>query len=393
MYLYSQRLPWQFSTNSLSRLVQEKKRAGFSIIDLTISNPTEVLSDYPHAAIGRAYAGIEDFKYRPDARGQDSARAAIAEYYRSRGSAISPEQILLTASTSEAYALLFKLFCNPEDEVLAPAPSYPLFEFLAGLESVRTVPYRLQYDGAWFIDFNHLKQRISERTRAIVVVNPNNPTGSFLKEWEVEKLIALAREHELPIVSDEVFMEYGFGNAGERVPTLVERDTVLSFSLNGLSKTAGMPQMKLGWIAINGPAKDREIAHDRLELLLDTYLSVAGPVQAALPELLDIGMKIQREIAERATQNLDTLRQILSHSPAQPLHTEGGWSAIVQLPNTFSGEVWATRILNEQNVIVQPGYFFDFASEAYVVLSLIAPAEDFAEGIRRLRDEVLTYTL
>lgn len=388
MYSYSQRLSWSFSTNSLSKLVQERRAAGSALIDLTISNPTEVLLDYPHAAIGRAYARLADYSYRPHPSGLENCRIAIAEYYKSRGIRISPSQLLLTASTSEAYAFLFKLFCNPEDEILTPLPSYPLFEYLAALESVRIVPYRLLYDGAWFIDFANLHERISDRTRAIVMVNPNNPTGSFLSEPDAQKLIELAHARNLPVISDEVFMDYSFAPAANRFKTMIGHDSVLSFSLNGLSKAAGMPQMKLGWIAINGPEEAREIARARLELLLDTYLSVNSPVQSAASELLNIGMEIQRRIADRTRQNLETLQRILKNSRAHPLHTEGGWSAIIQLPNTKSEEAWTTQLVSGPGVIVQPGYFFDMAAEPYVVVSLITPAEDFTEGIRRLQEIV-----
>ena len=295
---------------------------------------------------------------------------------------------MLTASSSEAYALLFKLFCDPEDEVLVPAPSYPLFDFLACLESIRIVPYRLHYDGIWCIDFSSLRERTSSRTRAIVIVNPNNPTGSFLKESEKNELFELARKRDLPIISDEVFRDYSRGSTGERVTTLINSDTVSSFSLNGLSKAAGMPQMKLGWIVVNGPVAEREIARARLEILLDTYLSVSTPVQSALPELLSIGRHIQRRIAERTKRNLAGLAELLKDSPAHCLHTEGGWSAIIRLPQTATEDVWVARLLEEQAVIVQPGYFYDMDSEPFVVVSLITPPEAFDLGIRRLRSAI-----
>ena len=385
MQAYSQRLSWNLSPNWLSLLIQEKRNAGVPVLDLTLSNPTQAFAEYPHEEIRRAYANITEFTYRPDPLGLKEARCAIARVYTEQGVPISPDQLVLTASSSEAYALLFKLFCDPEDEVLVPAPSYPLFDFLARLESIRIVPYRLQYDGIWCIDLASLRERISSRTRAVVIVNPNNPTGSFLKESEKNELFELARRHDLPIISDEVFRDYSLGSTGSQVTTLINSDMVLSFSLNGLSKTAGMPQMKLGWIAINGPAAERELARARLEILLDTYLSVSTPVQSALPELLRIGSRIQHRIAERTKRNLAGLAELLKDSPAHCLHTEGGWSAIVRLPHTAAEEVWVARLLEEQAMIVQPGYFFDMDSEPYVVMSLITPPELFDEGIRRLR--------
>jgi hypothetical protein len=366
-------------------LIEEKRDANVTLIDLTLSNPTQALADYPHAAISRAYANIKDFTYRPDPFGQQESRLAVARYYERRGISILPAEILVTASTSEAYALLFKLFCNAGDEILAPLPSYPLFEYLAGLESARIVPYRLVYDGSWYIDFADLRQQISPRTRAIVVVNPNNPTGSFLKKSEADALLDVARQYGLPIVSDEVFMDYSFGDGSDRVTTLIGCDSVLTFSLNGLSKAAGMPQMKLAWIALHGPERDRETARRRLELMFDTYLSVGTPVQWALPELLEIGEGIQEQVRLRTGQNLKALKLLLENSPNCCLHCEGGWSAIIQLPKRLSEQEWVTRLLQEQNVIVQPGYFFDMASEAYVVVSLITPGNEFSEGIRRLR--------
>ncbi|MGI8959370.1 MAG: pyridoxal phosphate-dependent aminotransferase [Bryobacteraceae bacterium] len=360
------------------------RKAGVPLIDLTVSNPVEVFGDYPHSEIGRAYGNVKDFVYRPNPFGSRESRLAVARYYKRRNLAISPDQILLTASTSEAYSLLFKLFCNAGDEILAPLPSYPLFEYLAALESVRFVPYSLAYDGSWYIDFDHLRQQISPRTRAVVVVNPNNPTGSFLKKFEAETLFDVAEERGLPIISDEVFMDYPIGSGADSFRTFIGQDSVLSFSLNGLSKAAGMPQMKLAWIALNGPERDRETARERLELLLDTYLSVGTPVQSALAELLDIGESIQEQIRFRTAQNMKSLQVLVEGSPLGCLHIEGGWSAILQLPTKLLEEELIARLLEEQNVIVQPGYFFDMASENYLVVSLITPPDEFVEGIRRV---------
>ena len=388
LYSFSERLPWSFVSNSFTRQINEKRKTGATILDLTISNPTVALPDYPHSAIADAYANIDDFAYSPLPCGLEEARLAIAGYYLSRNREVFPSQVLVTASTSEAYSLLFKLFCNPENEILAPVPSYPLFEYLAALESVRTVPYRLSYDGSWFIDFLSLREHISDRTRAIIVVNPNNPTGSFLKTFEIQELLGIAQQHNLPIISDEVFMDYAFGNPADPVTTLIGHDSVLSFSLNGLSKLACMPQMKLGWIVINGPTEERELARQRLELILDTYLSVSTPVQRALPRLLSIGAEMRRQMEGRIAENFNALHRILRNSPAHPLHAEGGWSAIIQLPKTLSEETWIARILTEQDVLVQPGYFFDLIQEPCIVVSLITPPKDFVQGIARVRELV-----
>jgi alanine-synthesizing transaminase len=388
LYGYSRRLNWTRSPNSFSRLVEEQRRAGAHLLDLTSANPTEVFDIYPHAEIQQAYARVDDFAYRPDPFGGERARQAIADWYGRRDIQVSSEQLALTASTSEAYALLFKLLCNPGDEVLVPAPSYPLFEYLARLESVEIVPYRLLYDGTWFVDFASMRAAISERTRAVVIVNPNNPTGSFLKSHETAELLTIAQEHNLPIVADEVFMDYPFAAFRDSARTLIGFNSVLSFSLGGLSKSAGMPQMKLAWIAVNGGPEVRADVRRRLELLLDTYLSVATPVQNALGELLTIGSGIARQIATRIERNRAALQEILKDSPVHVLHAEGGWSAILQLPNVRREEAWVGELIIGQRVLVQPGYFFDMASEPYAVASLLTPESVFDEGIQRIRTAI-----
>jgi alanine-synthesizing transaminase len=381
LYHYSQRLSWSFSPNPITRHLLERRNRDKPIVDLTNSNPSEVFDNYPHAEIADAFSRIDSFRYEPEPLGAGPARLAVSRYYASRAIDISPEWTVLTASTSEAYAILFKLFCNPADQILVPSPSYPLFEFLAQLESVCVENYRLQFDGSWYIDLDHLRRQITSRTRAIVVVDPNNPTGSFLKQSEFGALAEIASQRQIPIICDEVFLDYAFGFESQKMRTLIGRNDVLSFSLNGLSKSAGMPQMKLGWIVINGPERERAIARERLELITDTYLSVGTPVQKALPRLFEIGTDIRRRIAERTRLNLSALQRIMRDGAAQPLHCEGGWSAIVRLPATQSEESWTLQLLNECGVVVQPGYFFDMASEPYVVVSLISRPGEFECGI------------
>ena len=301
-----------------------------------------------------------------------SAREAVSLYYGD----VPASRILLTASTSEAYAYLFKLLCDPGDEVLSPRPSYPLFEFLAGLELVRAVPYPLRYDGVWHVDFDVLSRAITAKTRAIIVVNPNNPTGSFLKREEWARLESFG----IPILSDEVFCDYALTEDASRVRTLTCARSVLTFSMSGLSKIAGLPQMKLGWIVVSGPG--HEEALERLELIADTYLSVAAPVQIALPQLLEDAVAVRVQISERTRANLASMRD------ARPLHAEGGWYAILQVPRTKSEEEWAMELLNRRDVLVQPGFYYDFESEAFLVLSLLTRPEVFAEGLRRLMEEI-----
>jgi len=289
-------------SNALTRLLQQKRASDTPILDLTESNPTRAGFEYAREAMLEALADSRSLLYEPNPQGLREAREAVSEYY---SGAVSPDQILLTASTSEAYAYLFKLLCDPGAEVLVPRPSYPLFSFLADLESVKTVHYRLEYDHGWFIDLSHLRSRITPRTRAIVVVNPNNPTGSFIKRHELEQLTEICLSHGLPLISDEVFNDYSLRTDAERVSCLAAHASVLTFSLSGLSKVAGLPQMKLGWIAANGPAHAEAL--QRLELIADTYLSVSAPVQNAAARLLETRKNIQSQISNRTLANFVAL--------------------------------------------------------------------------------------
>ena len=348
------------------------------MLDLTESNPTRAGFSYPRE-IATALADERALRYDPSPRGLVPAREAVARYYAERGREISPEKILLTASTSEAYAYLFKLLCDPGDEILAPRPSYPLFEFLAALESVVVRQYPLRYDGAWHVDFAELERMISARTRAIVVVNPNNPTGSFLKEDEWSRLREVARG--IPVLADEVFADYAFrtpladAQGSDRNRDRQEAE----FTMSGLSKIAGLPQMKLGWIVVEDAR-----AMERLELIADTYLSVATPVQVALPKLLELSKSVREQIQARTRANLDEMRRVFHNSAVQVLDVEGGWTAVLHVPRVRSEQEWTMLLLGERDVLVQPGYFYDFESEAFLVLSLLTPPEVFAEGIRRI---------
>lgn len=381
--MFSRRLPWDQPANQLSRLLAEKRSAAAEILDLTESNPTRAGFDYPSAGILAALADPASLRYDPEPRGLAPARQAVCRYYAARSARIHESQVLIAASTSESYSFLFKLLADPDAEILAPRPSYPLFEYLAALESVVMRQYPLRYDGAWHIDFPALERAVTPRTRAVVVVNPNNPTGSFLKRGELDRLDALALRHDLAILSDEVFSDYGFGQDPDRVDTLVGRAQALTFSLGGLSKCAGLPQLKLGWIVAGGHrAAD---ACERLELIADTYLSVGTPAQVGLGRILAAAQTIQRQIRERASANLDLIRRALAGSAAAVLHAEGGWYAVIRMPRTRSEEEWALALLRDSNVLLEPGYFFDFEEEAYLVASLLTQPPAFAEGIQRLR--------
>src|SRR5690242_9221904 len=384
--VFSSRLNWNQHPNRLAELRAEKEAAGAPVLDLTESNPTRVGLEYPRDEILTAFSNANALSYQPSPRGVVAARESVARYYRERGAEISRDHVVLTASTSEAYAYLFKLLVNPGDEILSPRPSYPLFEFLAGLESVHMRQYPLRYDGVWHIDFDALERAITARTRGIVVVNPNNPTGSFLKRAEVERLDALAAECGLALLSDEVFRDYTFSEDAERAPTLAGQRRALTFSMSGLSKIAGLPQMKLGWIVVNGP--NRGPALDALDLIADTYLSVSTPVQVALPRLLALSDGVLGQIRERTASNLARLRDAVRGTSATLLRAEGGWYAVLQVPRTRTEEEWAVKLLEECDVLVQPGYFFDFESEAFLVVSLLPEPTVFAEGLKRLRSVI-----
>lgn len=378
--MFSSRIEWSLRPNRISEALAEKRAAGAPILDLTQSNPTAAGLIYPADRILASLAGAGSLHYDPDPRGMRSAREAVATYC-----GVSAERILLAASTSEAYGWLFKLLANPADEVLVPRPSYPLFDFLASLESVRAVQYPLYYDGRWGLDIHALEDAITDRTRAIALVNPNNPTGAFLKRGELEQLVSLCARRGLAMISDEVFAGYPLCEDAERIPTLTGVDQVLTFCLSGLSKVAGLPQLKLGWVTVNGPEPLLSEALARLELIADTYLSVGTPVQLALPALLSAAETIQKQIRTRTRHNLDQLRNALPpDSPARLLHVEGGWQATLEVPKIRTEEEWIVELVNRCGVLVQPGYFYDFDSEAFLILSLLTQPDEFKEGIGRI---------
>ncbi len=378
--MFSSRFHWDLAPNRLARLLEEKRRAGAAILDLTESNPTRAGFDYP-AEVALALGDPRALLYDPRPAGLPEAREAVCRYYAEAGHAVDPDHVLLTASTSEAYAWVFKLLADPGGEVLTPRPSYPLFEFLAAMESLRVVPYPLAYHGGWSIDCEALAAAVTPRTRAIVLVNPNNPTGSFLKRDELRLLESLGA----PLISDEVFADYAFGEDARRVRTLAGGTRTLSFSLSGLSKIAGLPQMKMAWIAIAGPPGARAEAREKLELIADTYLSVSTPVQLAAPRLMELGKTVRDQIAARVRANLAWFQAAVGEaSPCRILAVEGGWCATLQAPRIRREEELALELLANHHVLAQPGYFYDFESEAYLVLSLLTAPETFQEGCRRV---------
>ena len=381
---FSRRLDWGVVPNRLAEQVEKKRAAGARILDLTESNPTRAGIDYDGEAIRRALVDDRTLIYEPQPAGLERAREAVVGYYAARGLTVDPHRVLLTAGTSEAYAFLFKLLADAGEEILAPRPSYPLFEFLAGLEGLGVRQYRLGYDHGWWVDIESARAASDERTRAIVVVNPNNPTGNFLKARELEELVRLCAERGLALIADEVFFDYPFGEDPARAPSAVMVDEVLCFALNGLSKAAGLPQMKLGWMVVGGPRELREKVLARLELIADTYLSVGTPVQHAAAALLEGARDFQLRLRARLVGNLTWLRAALTGRQARVLEVEGGWYAILRLPQTRSEEEWALELLEKDSVLVQPGYFYDFEGEAFAVVSLLTQPEVFREGLGRI---------
>jgi alanine-synthesizing transaminase len=382
--MFSERTGWDLRPNRLAVRLAAKRTAGTRILDLAESNPTRVGLLCP-GDIPASLARAEARRYEPVPLGLPAAREAVAADFARRGYPVGPDHVVLSASTSEAYAYLFKLLCDPGDEVLVPRPGYPLFEFLASLESVRVRSYPLVHDGQWHLDLAALRAALGPRTRAVVVVSPHNPTGACLKRDERDALETLCAERALALVSDEVFADFSFRDDPQRAGSVARDGPALAFTLGGLSKSCGLPQLKLAWTAVTGPEPLRAQALARLEVVADTYLSVSTPTQVAAPELLSRHEELQGPIRSRLSGNLGALRDAINTGcPATLLEPEGGWSAVLRVPATCTEEERVTRLLEERDVLVYPGYFFDFPQEAFLVLSLLAPEGDFAEGVARL---------
>jgi alanine-synthesizing transaminase len=382
--MFSNRTNWKLTRNRLTEALEEAKATGARIIDLTISNPTRAGLHYDEPRILQSLASPHSLDYDPQPKGLPAARAAVAAYYESQHNTdIDPERLILTTSTSEGYSFVFRLLCNPGDEILVPKPSYPLFEFLADLGDVKLVPYPLLYDHGWQVDFHSLQKAVSQRTRAVVTVHPNNPTGSFVHPREQDQLNSLCREHSLALVADEVFLDYAHDRSQRQ--TFAANQKVLTFTLSGISKISALPQMKVTWIAITGPVAQVEAAQSRLEVIADTYLSMNAPIQWATPVLLDQRKEIQNQLLGRVLDNLAELdRRLAAQKACQRLNLEGGWYAILRVPVTQTDEELSVDLLRRKSVLVHPGHFYDFPTDGYLVLSLIAPAKEFAEGAVRM---------
>jgi alanine-synthesizing transaminase len=388
--MFASRTNWHLETNRLTRALEEHRRSGWQLLDLTASNPTACGFTYPQREILAALTDPRGLIYRPESKGLREAREAVAGYYAGRtgfsGSVtgVDPERILLSSGTSEAYSHIFRLLCEAGDEILVPAPSYPLFEFLADLADIHLVLYPLLYDHGWQIDFASLRAALTPRSRAVLVVHPNNPTGSFVKPREAAELAEICAAREMAIVADEVFLDYA--SSAEPAQTFALSAAALTFTLGGLSKISLLPQMKLAWTAVSGPDAVVQTAINRIEIIADTYLSPSTPVQLALPKFLSLRHALQAQLRQRIAANLSALDSLLRESKSLVrLDREGGWYAILRVPVTGTDEDLAVALLDRCSVLVHPGHFFNFSRDGYLVLSLITPEQEFQEGLRRLQ--------
>jgi aspartate/methionine/tyrosine aminotransferase len=385
---FSTRTGWDLTENRLSARVTSARAEGRTLLDLTESNPTRIALQAGAEALVARLGHARGASYVPVAAGYPDARAAVALYYEERGLDVAASHVTLSASTSEAYGWLFKLLADPGDNVLVPTPSYPLFSFLADLADVELLPYPLVREEGFRVDVDAVERAMDERTRAILLVHPNNPTGSFVRRDDADRLARLADTRGLALVVDEVFGDYALGElAADKRPSFVGESRALTFVLSGLSKVMALPQLKLGWIVTSGPPELVAEAERRLEVIADTYLSVATPVQLALPELLASRGVVQAALRERVQANLAALDRALAlaaPTPVRRLPIEGGWSVVVEVPRTQSEDAWVERLLSDDGVLVHPGYFFDLDREGYVVVSLLPEPDTFAEAIGRL---------
>ena len=386
--MFSQRTNWRLSPNALSLAIEEARTSGQQILDLAVSNPTEAGVRPDAEIVLAALANPEAMHYDPQPRGLLGARQAVCHYYReSHEVDLDPERLILTTSTSEAYSYAFRLLCNPSDEILVPKPSYPLFEFLADLADVKFVPYPLLYDHGWQIDLDSLYKAATVRSRAVILVHPNNPTGSFVSTTETAALNAFCRDRGLALIVDEVFLDYSRDGPPRR--SFVTNADALTFTLSGVSKISALPQMKFAWVATSGPEEMVAGAGARLEIIADTFLSMNAPVQLAAAVLLDQRKQIQPILRDRLRVNLAELdRQVAGHPSCARLVVEGGWYVVLRVPAVESDEDLAIRLLREASVSVHPGHFYDFPNEAHLVLSLITEPADFSEGVARMLEVV-----
>ena len=380
--MFARRTNWNLSPNPLAEALARHRSDGRPVLDLSASNPTECGFLYDQQAILGALEDPAALEYHPEPRGLKSAREAVCAYYAARGDAVAKEDIILTASTSEAYSFVFRLLCDPGDELLIPAPSYPLFDFLADIQDVKLVRYPLFHDHGWHIDLHALEQAITSRTRGIIVVHPNNPTGHYTRIAERDCLNRICAERSVAIVADEVFLDFSLEDSSP-LSFAGNRDA-LTFTMSGLSKISGLPQMKVAWLVVGGPQNLRREAMERLEVIADTYLSLSAPVQLAAKVLLDQRHDFQKQLLARVRENLAELdRQLAGQKSCSRLQVESGWYAVLRVPATQADEDLAITLLQQDGVYLHPGHFYGFPSQGYLIVSLITPLEIFNAGLKR----------
>ncbi|PYU30797.1 MAG: pyridoxal phosphate-dependent aminotransferase [Acidobacteria bacterium] len=381
--MFADRTNWNLDTNRLSEALARHRAIRRPLLDLTASNPTECGFDYDRPAIMRALSDADALDYKPDPKGLETARQAVAAYYAARSNEVSIENIFLTTSTSEAYSFVFRMLCNPGDELLIPTPSYPLFEFLADIQDVKLMRYPLVYDYHWQIDFHALEQAITSRTRGAIVVHPNNPTGHFCKPEDLTRLNEVCSARQMALIADEVFLDFAL--TGAQPLSFATNTGALTFTMSGLSKISGLPQMKTAWLITTGPEHLRKQALARLEVIADTYLSMNAPMQLATPVFLEQRRGFQKQLMTRVRRNLSELdRQLAGQKSCSRLRMEGGWNTVLRVPATRSDEELAIELLATRDVYAHPGHFYDFPSNGYLIVSLITPEPEFAKGIERL---------
>ena len=379
--MFSDRTSWNRLPNHLSQALERRRQSGSPVVDLTVSNPTACGFNYAEQALLSAFANPSWLHYHPDARGLFSARTSIAQLYAQRSVVVNPGNIFLTASTSEAYALLFNVLCNSGERVLLPRPSYPLFDYLSQLNDIHTDTYRLFYDHGWHVDFDSIRQGITSSTRAIVLIHPHNPTGMVLRRTEFDQIVLLAHEHNLALIVDEVFSEYRFEMSNSHQPSAAGEHRVLTFTLNGLSKMAALPQLKLGWIVVSGPEALVAEASARLEIMCDTFLSVNTPVQIAFEDIMQTSIPLRETILNRVRTNYTMLTAAVAGTSCSVLESDGGWCGIIRVPTTMTDEAWALALLENEGIHLFPGYFFDLEEEGHLVVSLLPETGLFRSAV------------
>jgi alanine-synthesizing transaminase len=380
---FSHRTGWDFAPNALTLAVDEWRRKGEPILDWTLSNPTSCDFPYPGEEIRSALSSPAGLRYEPDPQGLRGTRDAVSAWYARQGVSVDPDSLFLTASSSEAYSWLFRLLCNADDEVLIPKPGYPLFDDLTRLNDIRPVPYRYRYDGLWHLDLETVRRGVTERTRAIVLIHPNNPTGNYLSREECQEICRLATERDLALIADEVFWIFAL-QGKPPAPSLHGGNAPLIFTINGLSKSAGLPQMKLGWIALSGESRRVDEARKRLTMIGDTYLSVNTPVQAGLRVILESSRGLSEAVRLRAAANYRTIGTRLQNTPITLLAAQGGWNAILRMPAHRADDEWSLRLLRKFGLLTYPGHFFDLEGGVFLVVSLIVEEEHTAEYLDRI---------